>query len=291
MCGGRNEQRIVGVRGRYYISLRAGFAGRINLAVGSETDRYLSIFLQIGGRALAWSLRLVPRRNRFAFAIWAARLLQPVIRRTRAFADRQRLLTDSIRETSLDLVLMMLTRHNTYFDPQLTIVGADLLPRGTGPSRATLLVSPHTMLSVLIARHLHDAGVAATLIVVERGMKIPGTGVTARVLLPTRTLFVTVREVFSAGGTVCSMIDRGDVERRNAGVTTVRGDFQISTALLDVALKQGAQILFFTAMLDENWNVVMTIAEPPRTATTTTADLIASFGAFLDTHVHCRTSV
>ena len=110
----------------------------------------------------------------------AARALQPIIRRSRAYGERVRLRTDSIREISLDIVLMLLTRYGTRFDPRITMVGAEMLS-GRNSARATLLVSPHTMLSTLVLRYLVDEGTTPVVIAADPAMKIPGTAIGARV--------------------------------------------------------------------------------------------------------------
>jgi hypothetical protein len=57
-----------------------------------------------------------------------ARWLEPMIARTRVYELRQRLPFDGLRETSLDLVLTMLTRYGTAFDPVIRIEGSECLP-------------------------------------------------------------------------------------------------------------------------------------------------------------------
>jgi hypothetical protein len=229
-------------------------------------------------------VRLLPRRHRFPAAVRVARALQPLIRRTSAYATRALLRTDTIRETSLDLVLMMLTRHGTEFDPHMTIIGEELLPslERAGP---TLLAIPHTMLSALITRYLADAGVAMLGISADP-IRIPGTRLDAHIVLPSRTLLVTVRDAFASGAIVAAMIDRGNIERRNTSVATTRGDFLVSTPLLEIALRQRARIVFLSAMLDAKWNVTMTVVEPPQDANTNVDALVTGFAAFVDAHVH-----
>jgi hypothetical protein len=192
--------------------------------------------------------------------------------------------TDGIRETSLDLVLMMLTRHGTRFDPQMTLHDSELLPTPETPG-ATLMVGPHTMLSHLFARRLYDGGVNPTCISVMP-FRISGTRTDAKVLIPSRTMFVTIRSIFAAGGTICALIDRGEEERRNQPIVTSRGEFLISTPLLELALRQRARILFMTARIAEDGHVVATVIRPRQDENTTIADLLGELAAFIDQHVH-----
>ena len=84
--------------------------------------------------------------------------LAPVIRRTGAYQTRRVHGSDTLREISLELILMVLTRYGTSFDPVLAVMGEDHLP---GPQRGpTLIIGPHTMLSTLFVRYLEDRGYA-----------------------------------------------------------------------------------------------------------------------------------
>jgi hypothetical protein len=133
---------------------------------------------------------------------------------------------DGLREVSLDLVLMMLTRHGVLYDPRITIIGADLLPQ-PGAQQATFLASTHTMLGLLFVRHLYDSGVAATIVAADP-FKVSGTRRDAAVLMPSRTFFVKVRDLFADGGTLIAALDRAEPERRNRRIATTQGDFLIS---------------------------------------------------------------
>ena len=211
-------------------------------------------------------------------------MLQPVIRRSRAYKLRKLLRTDGIRETSLDLVLMMLTRHGTSFDPRVRLDGAELL----SAERPTLIVCTHTMLAALITRCMHDRGIRLTGIVAEP-MKVPGTKIDARVIVPSRTMFVTTRELFAAGETVAAMIDRGEVEARQRIMPTARGEFLISTPLLELALRQRVRIVFLAGTVVGDWEVTLTLTEPPQYESTTVDDVLEHFAAFVDRHVHAKT--
>jgi len=243
----------------------------------------LHILWHAGGWALAFLFRLLPRRARFRAACRVSFALQPVIRRSRAFALREQLGTDSIRETSLDLLLLMLTRHGTEFDLELIENGGDLLRAGAD-GRPTLLVGPHAMLVTLVVRLAHDLGFPL-IAVSSEPFRIPGTRLDARVLVPTRTFLVTVREYFARGMHVGALIDRGEAGRRNATVSTTRGAYRVSTPLLEIGLRNGARILFVTAVLDRRRKVRMTIEAPTQGPSTTVDELVGEFVAFVERHV------
>ena len=245
----------------------------------------LRVLWQLGGRALALAVRLIGREHRFMAAIIIARLLQPVIRASNAYQARKRLRTDGLRETSLDLVLNMVSRYGTTYGPRIVVAGGEWIPKKDGQG-AALFVSPHTMLSTLVTRLFHDRGMRPTVMAADPKLKISGTQLPARVMVPTRTVLVTVRDLFAAGETVIAMLDRSGDERRTRTVTTKQGQFPISTPILELALRQRASIVFFTANLDDRWKLKMTFVQPPQDERTTIEDVLAAYAAFMDEHVH-----
>src|SRR5687767_12870281 len=77
--------------------------------------------LRAAGRLVAVALRALPRRRRFGAAVSLARAIEPVIRRTGAYKTRRSHGSDTLREISLELILMVLTRYGTGFDPLLAV--------------------------------------------------------------------------------------------------------------------------------------------------------------------------
>ena len=212
----------------------------------------------------------------------AARLLQPVIRRTGAYAARERLRTDGVAETSLDFVLMMLTRHGAEFEPRVFFEGSELMPRPDEP-RATLFVGTHTMLATLAIRKAVDAGVMPVTISAVP-MRVPGTRIDARIVVPSQTLLVTIRDLFDRNQPVVAALDRADAEPRTRPVMTKRGRFLISTPVIELALRRNARIVFLAGMLDEQWNVRLTFAAPARSDTID--DILEELASFIDAYVH-----
>lgn len=189
-----------------------------------------------------------------------ARMLQPVIRRSPAYAHRQALRTEGLRESAVDLVLLMLTRHGTSFDPRITIVNRDLLPP-TPCGRPMLLVGPHTSLSLMILRVLADSGLPH-LIISAGPMRVAGRSEDVPVIIPSPTMFLRLRRQFANGGHVGAMIDRAGIERRTVPLPTAGSDLFVSTGLLEFGLRCNARVVFIGARLDERWNVVLDLHEP-----------------------------
>jgi hypothetical protein len=242
------------------------------------------IILRIGGFGAAGVLRFVPRNRRFGAAVRLARLVQPVIRRSGAYAEREPLRTDGIRESSLDLVLLMLMRHGVRFDPDITFVGEEYIPRADA-TRPTLIVSPHSMMTTFITRVLGDRGVHAAF-VSSSPQPVRGTGRPANVLFPSRTLLLKVRKLFDENGTLTAMIDRPETTTRIRSIPTLRGEMQVATPLVELARRHNARIVFLTACVTHEWKLVMTFAEPAQEPDVTLDDLLLQFGAFVDEHLH-----
>jgi lauroyl/myristoyl acyltransferase len=248
-------------------------------AVSSEQPSHGSPVLRGAGRALAYAFRVLPERLRFRAATLVARWLEPAIAITPAFAARAKLRTDDLREISLDMLLMMLTRHGTTFRPALRIDGPEHLPPpGAGP---VLVVSPHTMLSVLFLRHLEDAGYEPFVIAAYPGMRIPGTRNRARVLGPSPALLLKVRGILAEGGMVTAMIDRDRPERRNSSVETMGGPVFVSDALLQLAVRCAARIVFLATKMDDASCVVVRLSAPSGD-TDHVAAIVAQFADFVD---------
>lgn len=217
--------------------------------------------LRAAGKTLSLLFRAIPERRRFRAAIALAQMLEPLIARTSVATSRALHNTDRIRETSLDLLLLQLMRHRVRFSPELVTEGAEHLAGGG----AMLLVSPHSMLSRLVTRLLHDSVRDANYISAEK-LTIAGTNLDARPLIPSSNLLFDVRRAFDAGELVVSMIDRGEVgagERRASRFAIHSGEIHVSDALLRLALRQGARVVFFATFLDARRQVAMRFAAPP----------------------------
>jgi hypothetical protein len=212
-----------------------------------------------GLRALVClAFRLLPTRHRFRAAVVFSHLMRPLITRTAAFEARLELQTDRIEETSLDLILTELTRRGVTFDPLIEIDGVEHDPRpGDGPC---LIAGAHMMLNTLYARHLFDRGVPFGGITAEPDMCYRGTRVISDVILvPSRDLLLNVRRRLLQGGVVCGLLDRDIAERRTTEFETVNGKLIVSQALLQVALRVGARIVFFGSRMRDDHTVVISL--------------------------------
>jgi hypothetical protein len=212
------------------------------------------------GRAIGLSFRLIPKRFRFRAAVRAARLLQPYIRRTQMYEFRIQQRADTIREITLDIVMRLLTRYGTTYDPIATVEGIEHLPVTDRPG-PMLVVSPHMMLGMIFFRLLRERGWDNVLLATGGEMRVPGTREPIRVEpAPAPEMLLRVRRHFQEGRVVVAAIDRAEPERRNAVYQTRRGEMRFSHALFRLAANCGARVLFMGTWLDERSRIVLRLA-------------------------------
>ena len=240
--------------------------------------------LRAAGSALALLFRVIPERHRFKAAIRVASAIEPLIARTRGYQHRARLQTDSLRETSFELLLVILTRNGTTFPTPIRVEGAEHLPSPGGG--ATLIAGPHTMLSTLFIRFLEDRALEP-LIISANEFAMPGTRTPVRVLLPSPRLLLQVRRALRQGRTIAAMIDRGAPERRNRAIPRANGPLLVSYPLLRLAVANGARVIFISTTLDSRSQVVVRLSVP-RPESADVEDLLQEFAAFVERTTDAR---
>lgn len=255
---------------------------------GSEHKWYA---FHLAGLCFSATMRLIPRRRRFEAAMLIARAAIPLVRRTGAFKEQQRGKVDGAREIALHLVLNTLTKNGIEFDPDLTVHGAEELERMLAAGKGVLLISPHTVLSLLMLRFLHDAGHAPVVIAADPQMRISGTNVTAETLQPSPTFLVATRTRLRRGRLVCGMPDRGEPSAgRTIEFATANGQIILAPALLQVAARCRANVMFLRVQV-EGRAVVATMTPPPAEAAGSTDALTEAFIEFVRAHVQARRAV
>jgi hypothetical protein len=214
-----------------------------------ESDR---LTRRAAGRCVAAAILLIPRRLRFRLMVAASRSLGRFFVRTSAAAvDRERAL-DPPSETMLWRLMDVLTRYGVPFDPRIRMQGTPI-ERQPGDGRGVLVVGPHTMLSLLLLRYLHDQRLASLTAMWDPRFIIWGTTVPSSAIAPGASYLIRARTLLRSGAIVGAMIDAKDPDD-SAG------------AVLQVALRTGARILFITAFLAGDDAVVINL-EPPSSAT------------------------
>jgi hypothetical protein len=106
----------------------------------------------------AAALRLVPRRRRFGATMMMASVAVPLLRRTSAYREQERIGFDGPREIALHFMLNALTKNGTRFDPLLRVSGFEEFERAYAAGRGVLVVGPHAALTLLMIRIFFDRG-------------------------------------------------------------------------------------------------------------------------------------
>ena len=203
------------------------------------------------------AFRLLPKSWRFRAAVRFSRLVRPIVARTNAYLNRCQLMTDSLGETSLDLILTELTRRGVEFDPVIEIDGIEHSPR-PGDERPCLVAGAHTMLNTLYSRYLFDMKIAHGAITADE-MCFRGTLVPVDAIIPSPAFFFEVRRRLRQGVSVCGLLDRDIPGRRTSEFETTTGKLILSHALLQLALRMNARIIFFGTRMHDDDRIVTTL--------------------------------
>jgi lauroyl/myristoyl acyltransferase len=240
--------------------------------------------VHFAGAGFAGAMRLVPRRYRFRVAMLAARAAEPFLQRTAPFRLQQKSGVDGPREIAAYVVLRILTRHGTEFDPDIDVRGWDELVRAYNDGRGVLVAVPHMALMQFLLRLSHDRGLSMLGITAERE-PIYGTRVAAPTMAPSPTFLVTARNRLRRGGFVSAMLDRGEHQPlRTVEVQTDNGSVIVAPALLRIAAACGAQVLFMEMHVDGR-RLAGTIVPA---ASDSVEGLTREFAEFVRAHVAAR---
>ncbi|HEX8559711.1 MAG TPA: hypothetical protein VF668_16550 [Pyrinomonadaceae bacterium] len=211
-------------------------------------------------------MRLAPRRRRFGAAVRMAGAVAALLRLTSAYREQEVKGFDGPREIALHFMLNALTRNGARFDPAVRVNGFEELERALAAGRGVLVVGPHAALTLLMIRLFHDRGLDPVVVSPDPGMRVAGTTATARTIQPSPTFLVKARGRLRRGGLVCAMPDRAEHHgERTVEFDTAGGRVIVAPALLHVAARCGARVLFTEAHA-EGRSVVAGVIAPPADA-------------------------
>jgi hypothetical protein len=232
---------------------------RSKVAVTTVREDYL---VPKAERCFATAMRLVPRRYRFGAALLVARVALPLFRRTGAYRDQEIKRFDAPQEIALHFILNAMTRNGTRFDPLVSVNGYEEFERAYAAGKGVLVVGPHAALTLLMIRVFHDRGLDPVVISPDPRMRVGGTALTARTVQPSLTFLVKTRSRLRRGELVCAMPDRAEHHgERTVEFATTKGRFIVAPALMQVAVRCGAEVVF-TEVHAEGRGLVGTIAAP-----------------------------
>ncbi len=237
-------------------------------------------FVRTAEFCFALAMRAVPRRYRFDAALFVTSIAIPLLRRTKPFGEQQRMGFHSPREIALYLLLNALARNGTAFDPPFVVDSYHLLEEARKAGKGVLVIGHHAALTVLMIRFFYDRGLNPVVITPDGELCVPGVLAPARTLQPSPMFLVQLLSALRRGDLVCAMPDRAEHHAgRTIEFTTAAGPIILAPAMIDVASRCGAQVLFTEAKLSGQ-QLAAKIVAPTQSASSFT-DLINEFIAFV----------
>ncbi|MET0625987.1 MAG: hypothetical protein ABW250_23840 [Pyrinomonadaceae bacterium] len=211
----------------------------------------------------AAAMRLAPRRQRFRAVMLAADAATPLLRLTSAYREQELKGFDGPREIALHFMLNALTRNGARFDPVIDVRGLEEFERAYAAGKGVLVIGPHAALTLLMIRFFYDRGLDPVVVAPDSRMRVGGTTVTARVILPSPTFLVKTRNSLRRGGVVCAMPDRAEHHgARTVEFDTAAGRVIVAPALMHVAARCGARVIFTEVHAEGRSTVVGSISSP-----------------------------
>jgi hypothetical protein len=180
-------------------------------------------------------------------------------------------------------VLESLTASGTLFDPVLHIEGMEHMVEAVRGKTGVLMAGPHSMLSLLVLRRIHDLGWPQA-VISPTTLRAMGRREDLPCLAPSPTFLITVRSILRSGGLVCAMLDRGEQRpRRIIAFDTAQGPVQVADAFIPLALRCGARVVFLGTRV-RGRHVAVRFALPSPAAETA-EEVTADFVEFVREHV------
>lgn len=239
----------------------------------------MTFLIRAAETCFALVMRLLPCRYRFQTALWLARATVPLFTCTAAYREQQIKNYHRPDEIVLFLLLNALAKNGTRFDLTIDAKGYQHFQDAYARGRGVLVTGHHAALTLLMVRFLHDDGVAPIVITPDDRFAVPGTGVTAETIQPSRMFLVQLRTRLREGRVVCAMPDRAE---HHAGRTiefeTAAGPKIMAPAIIEVAAHCGAAVVF-TEVRVEGRRLVATIV--PASATRDAHAIVTDFISFV----------
>lgn len=244
------------------------------------------LYWHIASRAFALMILIMPRRYRFRAAVALARALTPLIRRTPWYDKQRKLRLDGVSEIALHHMLNIMSNSGAQFDMKLTVEGAEQMKAAIDEGKGVLLVAPHALLSICVFRYLHDIGCAPTIISLAPLVHIYGTGLAVRAIQPSALSMINLRSRLRSGGVVCAMIDQQPPNAsRTIEFATSEGAVRVSDALIRLAERCRARVVFTAARADKHRGVILTFGAPKAIAGMNAETITEDFVEFLKEHI------
>jgi hypothetical protein len=228
-------------------------------------------FVRASEMCFALLMRIVAQRNRFDAALRLTRAAVPVLRRTKAYREQEIKKFHGPREIALHLILNALSKNGTAFNPKFEVNGFHNVAQAHARGKGVLVIGHHAALTVLMVRLFWDKGLAPIVITPDDRLRVPGKLLAARTIQPSVMFLVKLRTQLRHGELVCGMPDRAEHHAgRTVEFASVAGQVIFAPAIIQVAARCGAEVLF-TEVHIEGRRLVATIVAPPPNSTTAQA--------------------
>jgi hypothetical protein len=233
----------------------------------------LQIFAHLTGEAFG----ILPKKKRFAAARRIALMIAPLLKRTPYFPRRPSKL-DGPREESLRMMVRTMTRARVEFDPDVDIVGKELV---AGPP--VLIVSAHFLLNGAMTRWMIDSGrrLTMTLAGPREPMYYFGTTVPRDYHYAGPLLFLHMRRTLAEGGIGFVIAEESEPHENWLEVETAAGHRYVSPAVFTFAARTHTPIVFGATYLSPEGRVTVTYEQP---RSTTAEAMTEEFCDFLRRH-------
>ena len=214
--------------------------------------------------AFGHALRLLPRRLRWPALLKASRLAAPLIPRADG-GGAPGMGIDSWRDIALWRLMMAAAASGLQYDPRVEQRGLEHFERALASGRGVLLAAPHSLLGYVLLRLLRERERVPVAIASGPDVPIFGTSDPARIIPVSEAVLADAVRTLRRGEALCAMIDRPGPEPNAFELRTLLGPLYISDALLRLAFRERAAILFCTARIEAG-RLVVTWSSPSPTA-------------------------
>jgi lauroyl/myristoyl acyltransferase len=213
-----------------------------------------------------------------------ATVLTPLARRSSAYRALTRISPVILpADYSLHRVLDTLTRGGTSYPLRVRVEGREVVDEAIARGRGVLIASPHAPLCVPVLAWLDDRAFPIEAVAASDFAWVSGSDARR---VPTLArgpgMMIRVRTRLREGRTVWAMIDRTDPrERRLVRFDTHRGPFMVSDALVKVAVRCGAEVVFLSARADPEHGICASFAAPRPGSAGSVEHITADFADFV----------
>jgi lauroyl/myristoyl acyltransferase len=212
-------------------------------------------------------------------------LSAPLIKRTSWYGRHEARGINTPGEVALHYALNIMSNAGVSFDLKMRVEGGHHVTEAVSKAQGVIIVCPHSLLTYVLIRYLHDIGQIPAVVSAAPLVPIYGTRTAVHALQPAADLFIRARTVLRRGGVICAMIDESPPDSvRTRQFTTLMGPMFVSDALIRLAKRCDAHLLFTCGRLDERQRLVLTFVTPAAGIAASEHDIAESFVDFIASH-------